>query len=102
MPEVTANFIRIPIRTCEITATITISAKQGILALYCGKIKKIGTYLFDRRAPHNWTMKRAQAWVQRHKNSILCQCPICNAYYLMNFSNENEIPDEAFKCDLIK
>lgn len=97
MPETTEGFIRIPIRDCKITATITISAREGIKALYCGKIKKIHTYLFDRRSPHNWTMKRAQAWVQRHKNSMLCQCPICNAYFMDSPSENNEIPDEAYK-----
>ena len=67
-PEVTENYVRIPVNTtCKITATITISAKEGIKALYCGKEKKVRTYLFDRRPPYNWTMEKAKKWIQEHK-----------------------------------
>ena len=47
-PEETDDYIRIPVRDCKVTATITISADEGIKALYCGKIKKIRTYLFAK------------------------------------------------------
>ena len=69
-PEETDNFIRIPVRDCKVTATITISEKQGITALYCGKIKKIRTYIFDKRPPFSWTMKRALAWVKEHGKAL--------------------------------
>jgi hypothetical protein len=98
MPETTENFIRIPIRDCKVTATITISAKRGIKALYCGKIKKVRTYLFDRRPPHNWTMKRAQAWVQAHKEKNIYE--IVGEYFIeeqIEQIENNGIPNEAFK-----
>ncbi len=66
MPEETEKYIRIPtgIR-CTVTATITISAKQGIKALYCGKEKKIRTYLFLKSK--GWTMEKAKKWVREHQ-----------------------------------
>jgi len=64
-PETTENYHRIPVNTsCKITATITISAKEGIKALYCGKEKKIHTYLFDVK---KWTMAEAKKWALDHK-----------------------------------
>jgi len=69
-PEETETHIRIPVRDCKVTATITISEKQGITALYCGKIKKVRTYIFDKRDPFKWTMKRALAWVEEHGKEI--------------------------------
>ena len=63
-PEETEDYIRIPVRECKITATIDISGKEGIKALYCGKIKKIATYLFAKAK--GWDMKKAQAWVKEH------------------------------------
>ncbi len=69
-PEETDDFIRIPVRDCKVTATITISAGQGITALYCGKIKKIRTYIFSKKEPYNWTMKKALAWVKEHGKNI--------------------------------
>ena len=63
-PEETDDFIRIPVRTCEVTATIDISKKDGISALYCGKEKQVRTYLF--RKDHDWTMAKAKAWVKEH------------------------------------
>jgi len=65
MPEETANKIRIPIRSCEITATIDISKEQGIQALYCGGVKEIATYLFSKSK--GWTMAKAKKWVAEHK-----------------------------------
>ena len=64
-PEETEEFIRIPIRTCEVTATIDISKKEGISALYCGKEKQVRTYLF--RKDKGWTMEKAKAWVKEHE-----------------------------------
>ena len=64
-PEETDEFIRIPVRTCEVTATIDISKKEGISALYCGKEKQVRTYLF--RKDKGWTMAKAKAWVKEHE-----------------------------------
>jgi HK97 family phage prohead protease len=66
-PETTEKFHRIPVNPgCEVTATITISASQGIKAIYCGKIKKVHTYLFD---VNKWTMAEAKKWVEDHKDA---------------------------------
>ena len=64
-PEETEDFIRIPVRECQVTATIDISKKEGISALYCGKEKQVRTYLF--RKDHGWTMEKAKAWVKEHE-----------------------------------
>ena len=64
-PEETDEFIRIPVRDCQVTATIDISKKEGISALYCGKEKLVRTYLF--RKDHDWTMAKAKAWVKEHE-----------------------------------
>jgi len=64
-PEETDEFIRIPVRTCEVTATIDISKKEGISALYCGKEKQVKTYLF--RKDKGWDMEKAKAWVKEHE-----------------------------------
>jgi len=66
-PEETDDTIRIPVGDdCEVTATITIDESQGIKALYCGKVKKIRTYLFDKKKK-SWTMASARAWIKEHK-----------------------------------
>jgi len=67
-PEETDDFIRIPVRTCEVTATIDISKKEGISALYCGKEKQVRTYLF--RKDKGWTMAKAKEWVKEHEKKI--------------------------------
>ena len=64
-PEETDDFIRIPVRECEVTATIDIAEKEGISALYCGKEKLVRTYLF--RKDKGWDMARAKAWVKEHE-----------------------------------
>jgi len=65
-PETTDQYHRIPVNPgCKITATITISAKEGIKALYCGEVKKVHTYLFDVK---KWTMAEAKKWVAEHKD----------------------------------
>ena len=66
-PEETDDWIRIPVAECDVTATIDISKKEGIKALYCGKEKKVRTYMFDKREPYNWTMAKAKKWVEEHK-----------------------------------
>ena len=68
-PEETDDFIRIPVRTCEATATIDISKKEGISALYCGKEKQVRTYLF--RKDKGWTMAKAKAWVKEHEGKSI-------------------------------
>lgn len=77
-PEETDNYIRIPVRKCKVTATITISAKEGIKGLYCGKIKKVRTYLFDK--DKGWTMAKAKKWVKEHDDGKGCEvktsCPV--------------------------
>jgi hypothetical protein len=64
MPEETDKYIRIPVRNCEVTATIDISETKGIKALYCGRIKKVRTYLFAKSK--GWTMEKAKAWIKTH------------------------------------
>ena len=66
-PEETTDYIHIPVRECEITATIDISKDEGIKALYCGKVKKIATYLFLKSK--GWTMEKAKKWVSEHGKS---------------------------------
>ena len=66
-PEETEEYIRIPVRECEITATIDISKDEGIKALYCGKVKKIATYLFLKSK--GWTMEKAKKWVAENGKS---------------------------------
>jgi len=65
MPEETDKYIRIPVVECDITATIDISKDEGIKALYCGKEKKVATYLFLKEK--GWTMEKAKKWVKEHK-----------------------------------
>lgn len=66
-PEESETTIRIPVGPdCEVTATITIDKGQGISALYCGKVKKIRTFLFDKRVKA-WTMASARAWIKEQK-----------------------------------
>lgn len=65
-PEEDENFIRIPVRSaCEVTATLTIDKEKGITALYCGKIKEIRTFLFNKKV-YPWTMEKAKKWVEEH------------------------------------
>lgn len=56
--------IRIKVNTCKVTATIDIDKKQGISALYCGKVKKIRTYIFLKAK--KWTVAKAKKWVEDH------------------------------------
>ena len=62
--------IRIPVGPeCEVTATITIDKEQGITALYCGKVKKIRTFIFDKKVKA-WTMATARAWIKAQTEKI--------------------------------
>lgn len=70
-PETTEDYHRIPVSEGhgdhEIR-TITVSAKEGIKALYCIPCKEIVTYLFD---VDKFTMAEAEAWVEEHKKGVL-------------------------------
>ncbi len=68
-PEETTDYIHIPVKECKITATIDISVKEGIKALYCGKEKEIATYLFAK--DKGWTMEKAKEWVKDHSKEYL-------------------------------
>ncbi len=75
--ETTENYHRIPVSTGHSghrIRTITISASQGIKALYCGECKKVITYLFDVK---KWSMEEAKKWVADHKefNDIVIKEP---------------------------
>lgn len=64
-PEENERYIRIPVRSCNVTATITIDSDKGITALYCGQAKKVRTYIFDKQK-YPWTMEKAKKWVREH------------------------------------
>ena len=83
-PEVTADFIRIPIKDesrydSESIRTIEISQDQGIKALtacpqgeYESGTCKVGTeiisYLFDKE---KWTEEKARQWVEEHEKAVV-------------------------------
>ena len=96
-PEETDDFIRIPVRTCEVTATIDISKKEGISALYCGKEKQVRTYLF--RKDKDWTMEKAKTWVKEHEgksaNEISQEAIIDEIDYLMIMIDKEGLSDKA-------
>lgn len=89
-PEETDDWIRIPIAECDVTATIDISKKEGIKALYCGKEKKIKTYMFDKRPPYNWTMERAKLWVEDHKSYIFLPDDSGEATPILDLTEDHE------------
>ena len=98
-PEVTENYIRIPVNEgCTITATITISAKKGIKALYCGKEKKIHTYLFDI---NQWTMEEAKRWVESQKGKIAYECKICGKEFIDYPSNKRVVCSKKCQYKLL-
>ena len=114
-PEEAENTIRIPVGPdCEVTATIDIDPKQGIKALYCGKIKKIRTYLFDKKVKA-WTMASAKAWIKESSEKAekalgegrgvggarqgiggadLCVCPECG----YEAKHKRNVPCAEIKC----
>jgi hypothetical protein len=107
-PEVTDNYIRIPVRNPDdydpdSIRTITISEEKGIKALTgcpkgeyengkCNVGTEIITYLFDK---DKWSEAEAQAWVEEHKNmpyEDLLHKPdeTINARWLMNYKKNIE------------
>lgn len=64
-PEVTEDYVRIPVNDCKVTATIDIDRSKGIKALYCGDEKQVGTYLFPS---DDFTMESAREWISAHKS----------------------------------
>ena len=114
-PEETDDTIRIPVGPdCEVTATITIDKGQGIQALYCGKIKKVRTFLFDKRVKA-WTMASARAWIKEQKEKTekvlgegrgiggprqgvggtdICICPECGH----ELKHKRNVPCADIKC----
>ncbi len=98
-PEISDDFIRIPVRSCEVTATIDISKKEGISALYCGKEKQVRTYLF--RKDKGWTMAKATEWVKEHEkksaHEISQEEIIDELDYLNVMLKENGANDEVRK-----
>ena len=70
-PETTENYHRIPVSEGhgdhEIR-TITVSAKDGIMALYCIPCKEIVTYMFETS---RWTIEEAKRWVEEHEKSMV-------------------------------
>ena len=96
-PEETDEFIRIPVRTCEVTATIDISKKEGISALYCGKEKQVRTYLV--RKDKGWDMEKAKAWVKKHEgksaNEISQEAIIDEIDYLAIMIDKEGLSDKA-------
>jgi hypothetical protein len=77
-PEVTEKYVRIRVRDPDLFATksfrtIVLSAKEGIHAIV-GKLKSdpkgstvIQNYMFE--LAKDWTMEKAKAWVEEHKDS---------------------------------
>jgi len=105
MPEETDKYIRIPVAECDITATIDISKEEGIKALYCGKDKKIATYLFLKEK--GWTMAKAKKWVKEHKEdkdmknkeTFWCECLDCgHKFESEEHCNEVKCPECGGKC----
>jgi hypothetical protein len=64
VPEVTQNYIRIPVKDKvknNSIVIISISRSKGITALYDTKRKVVVTYLFARAK--GWTMTSAKVWI---------------------------------------
>ena len=71
MPETTDNYHRIPVEDILDTDSVitkTLSAAEGIKALYSTNRKLILTYLFDTS---KWTMAKARAWVRDHAKGMV-------------------------------
>jgi len=105
MPEETDKYIRIPVEECDITATIVIDKDEGIKALYCGKEKKVATYLFEK--DKGWTMTKAEKWVKDHKEendmskkeTFNCECLDCgHKFESEEHCNEVKCPECGGKC----
>lgn len=81
MPEVSNNYVRIPVAQDtpeDDIRTITLSADKGIKALYSVDRKLILTYLFES---DKWNEAEANSWISAHRNmakrneyhSVLCK-----------------------------
>ncbi len=86
-PETTENYVRIPVNSCDITATIDISEKDGIKALYCGNEKQIATYLFDK---DKWDMDKAKDWVKEHSGKKSTETKKVEKSYIIPIKKVNE------------
>ena len=80
-PEVTEDYVRIPVNDCKVTATIDIDRGKGIKALYCGEEKQVRTYLFPS---DDFTVESAREWISEHKSTkksggteLSYEVPIC-------------------------
>lgn len=72
MPEITEQYIRIPVaqrRSDDEIRTISISAKKGVKALYARNRRVIITYLFSRK--YKWDMNNARKWVAEHHDKSI-------------------------------
>jgi len=68
MPEVTKNYIHLPVSKKKKNAKIvTITLNKDIKALYDYKNKVIVTYMFNTK---KYTMKQAKDWIAKHKRSV--------------------------------
>jgi len=87
MPEVTENYIHIPIAKKKKDAELrTITITKGIKALYDVKNKKIVTYIFD---VNEYTMKEAKKWIKEHKaKSSMVEDTLINLDYVIYKRNE--------------
>jgi hypothetical protein len=86
MPEVTDNYIRIPIAKKKKGAELrTITITKGIQALYDVENKTIVTYLFDKE---QYTMKEAKKWAKDHKETSNIIDTLINLDYVKYKRNE--------------
>jgi HK97 family phage prohead protease len=99
-PEATEDYIRIPVsegHDDHKIRTITISADEGIKALYCVDCKKNITYLFAK--DKGWDMAKAKKWVKEHEGKTpreVSQKEIADEIdYLITLIDENGINDEV-------
>ena len=95
-PEETENFVHVPVRDADLFVddsfrTITISEDEGIKAVI-GKLKsdpndptKVQKFIFDKAK--DWTLEKAQSWVNEHKDSM-------DAEWTTEYIND--LPDSFF------
>ena len=90
-PEETENTIRIPGEggDCAVTATITISEEKGIKAVYCGGVKKVRTYIFDKAK--GWTMTTAKAWVKEHGKKTVAKIGESATFRIIKIDKKRQI-----------
>jgi HK97 family phage prohead protease len=102
MPEITENYINIPLRNASLFVdgslkTITLSESKGIKAVI-GKLRiepnagtRVQKYIFDK---NKWDMESAQAWVNDHKTMHECEM---GENEIINFNDDKEKPMEKIK-----